>query len=173
MGKPKTRYQRPGPDAGQLLTESDYEAPDEPSVPDVLETTAEDTLERSETAVPEVLPEPHHVNLSEAVPVRVVNFTRELDRVTGFTARQYTIAALGSVTIPGRRNRTRLVLSNSDGTLSVYFGHEDIRNAGVGYPLLPGKEVEQFHQGTIYVHNADDTDSVIIGVHEEYVTELR
>src|SRR5690606_41607645 len=114
MGKSKTRYQRPRPDAGQLLTEPGYEAPDEPNVPDLLETTAEDTLKRPETVVPEALPEPHHVNLSEAVPGRVVNFTRELDRITGVTARQYTIAPLGTVTLPGRRDRPRTVSSNAD-----------------------------------------------------------
>jgi hypothetical protein len=66
-----------------------------------------------------------------------------------------------------------MVVANTTDGATVYLGHEDIRSAGVGFPIVGGKELVQQHSSTVYVHNADETDDAVIGVMEEYTTELQ
>lgn len=162
-----TRYQRPGTASGKLVTEEPYEAPNQPSTPDnVLETTAKDSAEREPDRVPDVLPPPSHVDLGEAVPVRIVQFTRELDRVTRFAASSRDIGANESlVLVSARRNRSRLLVTNA-GQNPVILGHQ---LGTSGYPLAGGATVELFHTASVWAFSASGST---VGIIEEYTTEL-
>lgn len=164
------RYDRPGPDSGNLLNVPKYQAPEEPSVPDVLETTESAETRPRPPLEPEYLPEPAPVN---PVPVHVVNYTRDLVQLTRATFYNYAVEPQKVMTIPGRRNRLRMTLRSTTADAVLYLSHS--AGAGVnGFPLVTGQpDVELQNQGTVYVYNDHDTDTFIVGVVEEYVTELK
>lgn len=177
MGKRETtRYQRPG-SGGPLVTEPEYVRPDTPSVPDELETVgpagapgSKVESDLKQPPLPEVLPEPKHVGVGDAVPVRVVNFTRELDRITRHTMYRYTLAAGQRTLIPGRRNRLTLRIRSVTDTGQVAISHDGM---GDGFPLVTGQpDVELTSQDHVWLVNNEETD-MVVGVVEEYVTELR
>lgn len=169
----RARYQRPGVDYGRLGLEPEYEAPDQPSVPDTIETTADDTEHRPDTKVPEVLPEPHHVAVGEAVPVRIIEPVRVLDRITRATLYSYILAAGQRVVLPGRRNRLRLRLRSTTDGETIEVSHQDNLLSSGPFPLVAGQpDIELKSQGTVYVRNPGANEATL-GVVEEYVTEIQ
>lgn len=154
-----TRYQVPGPQ-NLKPTEPGYVLPDQP------------TLEAQETTVePDVLPPPAHVDIGQAVPVRVVNFARELDRVRRFTASSMGVSA-GSerILVPQQRSRTRLVVKNGDSMAGPVYISPGISGTN-GFVLNGGEEIELFTQSTVWVCNPGMSE-ITVSVLSEYVTEL-
>lgn len=172
----KTQYQRPG-SGGPLVTEPGYVMPSVPSVPDELETVGPQGKPGSKVEsdlkqppVPDVLEEPKHVGVGEAVPVRVVNFTRELDRISRHTMYRHVLAAGQRMVVPARRNRLSLRLRCVTDAGEVSISHDGI---GDGFPLVTGQpDVEITSQASVWIQNNEVTD-MTVGIVEEYVTELR
>jgi hypothetical protein len=170
MGE-RTKYQRPGVDSGNLPTEKGYERPDTPSVQDILDRSDKPAPRE---AAPEVLPPSPGTGLGDAVPVRVVNFARELDRITRTRFYSYAIAPRKAVLVPGQRNRLRAIVRTVEPVDPAAM--VELRNdKGVtGFVLVVGQpDLEVMSMGSFWLYNPDDTDTITVSIMEEYVTELR
>lgn len=125
-----------------------------------------------DTMVPvEEVPEP--VTLAEAVPVRVVEFVREPDRFRDARMFQIAVGPGSTVALPRRSQRRRVTLVNMDTALNVYLGHDRGVNGSNGFPLRPTDQPRSMDtQRSYYLHNADLTTAIVVGVIDEFVTEL-
>lgn len=160
----KQRYQLPGRDNAERESWNHikpYEAPVMVPTP-----TDDDSFVDIEPVEPAV-------TITEAVPVRVVEFAREPDRLRRFTTTQFTVGPGQTIPLPLARDRIRVTLSNMDTANTVYIGHTSSVNASTGFPLGFGKAQPIEAHNSIYIHNGHDTDSIVVGVLTEYVTELQ
>lgn len=160
-----TRYTLPGVDNRTRETWNHikpYEAPPQP-----IETSTD-----SKTMVP-VEDAPHPTTIADAVPVRVVEFAREPDRYRDVRFYQQTIEPAKSLALGSNRARQRMSFVNMDAALNVYIGHEATVNSRTGYPLRPtDPPMETNTQRPLWLYNADTAQSIVVGIMEEFVTEL-
>lgn len=160
----KTKYQLPGVDNRTRQTWNHIKPYEAPPLP--LELPAED----SDFEVEDI---PTPVTVEDAVPVRVVEFVREPDRYRDARMFQMDIRPLNGLAIPTRRQRQRLVLVNTHASALVYIGHEPTVTERTGFPLRPADPPLDLNaQRSYYLYNADAVETVIVGVMEEFITEL-
>lgn len=165
----KTRYQLPGVDNRQRETWNHLRAYEAPVQPLEIPTDDDSTVEVEEA------PEP--VPITEAVPVRIMNFAKEPDRFRDFRAFQLTIAPGSVVALARRHQRTRITLrvESAANTDIVYIGHEPTVTEQTGYPLYGGDRGQQITaQSSVYVTVASGAAAPLdVAVIEEFITELK
>lgn len=119
--------------------------------------------------------------VADPIPVVITNPVLPARDLKRFSTQQYSIlGGLGRAQqIASRRpNRTKLVIVNMTAGKTVYVGDTaDTSDVHDGFPLAPGTGpsdgISMEHQQEVYVYNPDASNTVVLALYSEYVTEIQ